>query len=233
MFQRYLERIEKIADFLARAPHPDQALDFLSVNASPLEEVTVVLRAVIDPDGQVRVANVYGFSKQEILTKITMHISDRRPLTTGSRTQKITWAFPGTVKEEFPDFVLLDSETPWKSSVSLPVGLSHVYGMIFSSDIKDFEGINSYFESIRSLLAIYESALDLKSAVGSRTFIEESSVQPLSQRQEKILSLLKTGKTNRQIADEIGFSESLVRHETMIIYKKLRVEGRNQLRESS
>ena len=39
--------------------------------------------------------------------------------------------------------------------------------------------------------------------------------------------------TNKEIADAIGYSESLVRHETMIIYKKLRVEGRSQLRESS
>ncbi|MEY4197479.1 MAG: Bacterial regulatory protein luxR family, partial [Actinomycetota bacterium] len=39
------------------------------------------------------------------------------------------------------------------------------------------------------------------------------------------------GMTNKEIAELIGYSESLVRHETMIIYKKLRVEGRHQLRE--
>jgi DNA-binding CsgD family transcriptional regulator len=80
---------------------------------------------------------------------------------------------------------------------------------------------------------IYESALDLKGVINSRRVIEESEVQPLSERQNKILDLLKTGRTNKEIAEVIGYSESLVRHETMIIYKKLRVEGRNQLRESS
>jgi len=69
--------------------------------------------------------------------------------------------------------------------------------------------------------------------IGSRSFIEESEIQPLSDRQNTILGLLKEGYTNREIADVIGYSESLVRHETMIIYKKLRVEGRNELRESS
>ncbi|MFM8843390.1 MAG: response regulator transcription factor, partial [Actinomycetota bacterium] len=126
-----------------------------------------------------------------------------------------------------------DAETPWKSSLSLPIGLVHVYGMSFPSDLRSFEGINNYFESIRSLLSIYESALELKSAIGSRSFLEESEIQPLSERQEKILALLKSGKTNREIADAIGYSESLVRHETMIIYKKLRVEGRHELRENS
>ena len=233
MFQRYLERIQAISDFLARAPHPDQVLDFLSAHASPIDEIAVALRAVVDHDGVVRVENIQGFSKHEILTKISMHISDKRPLTTGARTQKITWAYQPTAAIEFPDFVPFDSETPWQSSVSLPIGLVHVYGISFPSDLRSFEGINNYFESIRALLSIYESALELKNAIGSRTFLEESEVQPLSERQEKILELLKNGHTNREIADVIGYSESLVRHETMIIYKKLRVQGRSQLRESS
>jgi DNA-binding NarL/FixJ family response regulator len=53
----------------------------------------------------------------------------------------------------------------------------------------------------------------------------------LTQRQTTILESLKNGMTNKEIAELIGYSESLVRHETMIIYKKLRVEGRHQLRE--
>ena len=233
MFQRYLERIEKTADFLARTPHPDQVLDFLSAHASPIDEVAVALRAIVDHDGLIRVENIQGFSKHEILTKITMHLSDKRPLSTGARTQKITWAFQPTVSEEFPDFVPFDSETPWQCSIALPIGLVHVYGISFPSDLRGIEGINNYFESIRALLSIYESALELKNAIGSRTFLEESEVQPLSERQSKILDLLKMGRTNKEIAEVIGYSESLVRHETMIIYKKLRVEGRNQLRESS
>jgi DNA-binding CsgD family transcriptional regulator len=137
------------------------------------------------------------------------------------------------VIQQFPDFIHFDSETPWKSSVTLPIGLKYVYGLSFPSDVTAFDNINNYFESIRSIIMIYESALDLKGVINSRRVIEESEVQPLSERQNKILDLLKTGRTNKEIAEVIGYSESLVRHETMIIYKKLRVEGRNQLRESS
>jgi len=81
------------------------------------------------------------------------------------------------------------------------------------------------------MLKVYESALEFKNAIGSRYFIDESEVQPLSERQNRILELLKLGKTNKEIAEVIDYSESLVRHETMIIYKKLRVEGRHELRE--
>ena len=86
-------------------------------------------------------------------------------------------------------------------------------------------------ESISSLLKVYESSLEIKNSQGAISQFEESVNQPLSERQTTILEYLKNGMTNKAIADLIGYSESLVRHETMIIYKKLRVEGRHQLRE--
>ena len=232
MFQRYLERIQAVSEFLARAPHPDQALEFLSAHVSPLDEVAVISRAVVDHDGVVRVENICGFSKDEIISRASLHISQQRPLTTAARTQKIVWAHIDTVLQQFPDFVHFDSENPWKSSVTLPIGLKFVYGLSFPSDVTAFDNINNYFESIRSIIMIYESALDLKGVINSRRVIDESEVQPLSERQNEILDLLKEGRTNKEIADAIGYSESLVRHETMIIYKKLRVTGRHELRES-
>jgi len=231
MFQRYLERIEKIADFLSKVPHPDQAIEFLSLNISPIDEVAVAYRGIIDPDGAIRCVNIKGFSKNEIITKTQFKLSDNRPISVSARTQKLIWARFETVSQEFPDFYHFDRRTPWESQVSFPVGLTRVYSFSFPSDHSNHEGMNSYIESVASILKVYESVLDFKNAIGSRNFIEESEVQPLSERQNRILELLKLGKTNKEIAEAIDYSESLVRHETMIIYKKLRVEGRHELRE--
>jgi len=231
MFQRYLERIEKIADFLSKVPHPDQAIEFLSLNISPIDEVAVAFRGIVDPDGAIRCVNIKGFSKNEIITKTQFKLSDNRPVSASARTQKLIWARFETVSQEFPDFYHFDKRTPWESQVAFPVGLTRVYSFSFPSDHSNHEGMNSYIESVASILKVYESVLDFKNAIGSRNFIEESEVQPLSERQNRILELLKSGKTNKEIAEAIDYSESLVRHETMIIYKKLRVEGRHELRE--
>jgi DNA-binding CsgD family transcriptional regulator len=231
MFRRYLERIEKIADFLSKVPHPDQAIEFLSLNISPIDEVAVAFRGIVDPDGAIRCVNIKGFSKNEIITKTQFKLSDNRPVSASARTQKLIWARFETVSQEFPDFYHFDKRTPWESQVAFPVGLTRVYSFSFPSDHSNHEGMNSYIESVASILKVYESVLDFKNAIGSRNFIEESEVQPLSERQNRILELLKSGKTNKEIAEAIDYSESLVRHETMIIYKKLRVEGRHELRE--
>jgi DNA-binding NarL/FixJ family response regulator len=141
------------------------------------------------------------------------------------------WAHVSTVKEEFPDFVHFDRLSSWESMVVIPVTLARAYGFSFAMDLRQLDGINQYLEAVASLLKVYECALELKNTLGSRSYIDSSEVQPLTQRQTTILESLKNGMTNKEIAELIGYSESLVRHETMIIYKKLRVEGRHQLRE--
>ena len=108
MFQRYLERIEKIADFLSKVPHPDQAIEFLSLNISPIDEVAVAYRGIVDRDGSIRCVNIKGFSKNEIITKTQFKLSDNRPFTVSARTQKVIWARFETVSQEFPDFYHFD-----------------------------------------------------------------------------------------------------------------------------
>lgn len=51
----------------------------------------------------------------------------------------------------------------------------------------------------------------------------------LTERQSEILVLIKSAMTNSMIAERIGYSESLVRRETIIIYAKLGIRGRKDL----
>jgi DNA-binding NarL/FixJ family response regulator len=52
---------------------------------------------------------------------------------------------------------------------------------------------------------------------------------PLSDRQLVIAGLLERGFNNSQIGLEIGYSESLIRQETVAIYRKLQVTGRKAM----
>jgi DNA-binding NarL/FixJ family response regulator len=50
----------------------------------------------------------------------------------------------------------------------------------------------------------------------------------LSQRQILILRGMVEGKTNHELATELGFSVSTIRHETMRIYQALAVSDRKE-----
>jgi DNA-binding NarL/FixJ family response regulator len=56
----------------------------------------------------------------------------------------------------------------------------------------------------------------------------ESGNGQLSQRQILILRGMVEGKTNHELANELGFSVSTIRHETMRIYQALAVSDRKE-----
>ena len=56
----------------------------------------------------------------------------------------------------------------------------------------------------------------------------DSANTQLSQRQILILRGMVEGKTNHELATELGFSVSTVRHETMRIYQALAVSDRKE-----
>jgi ATP/maltotriose-dependent transcriptional regulator MalT len=92
---------------------------------------------------------------------------------------------------------------------------------------------NQAAERIRDLcipLALYLSFLHQSaSGVGGPTFPTDSkdtATSHLTQRQLLILRGMVEGKTNHDLAIELGFSVSTIRHETMRIYQALGVSDR-------
>jgi DNA-binding CsgD family transcriptional regulator len=90
-------------------------------------------------------------------------------------------------------------------------------------------------ERIRDLcipLALYLSFLrHASTAIGGSTFPAgptETGAGHLSQRQIQILRGMVEGKTNLELATELGFSVSTIRHETMRIYQALSVSDRQE-----
>ncbi|NCX76645.1 MAG: LuxR family transcriptional regulator [Actinobacteria bacterium] len=51
----------------------------------------------------------------------------------------------------------------------------------------------------------------------------------LTERQSMILKMIQSGDTNQIIAERMGYSESLIRQETISIYRKLGISGRRDL----
>jgi DNA-binding CsgD family transcriptional regulator len=65
---------------------------------------------------------------------------------------------------------------------------------------------------------------------GKKELWFDEKSESLSSREKRIVELIREGKTNPEIATELGYSESLIRQETVSIYRKLGVNGRKELR---
>ena len=79
-------------------------------------------------------------------------------------------------------------------------------------------------------LGLYLSLAHESGAGGPRNVIEriETGSDQLTPRQVSILRGMVEGKTNHELANELGFSVSTIRHETMRIYQALSVSDRKE-----
>ena len=133
--------------------------------------------------------------------------------------------------KESQDLNFRNSEvTKWKSAAGIPIGANQGYSILFQIDVTKVDFAFENLRILESLLNAYESLVYSNSTTESTNSLLGKN---LTKRQEEILSQIRSDKTNLQIALDLGYSESLIRQETMIIYKKLGVTGRKEIRETS
>lgn len=135
-------------------------------------------------------------------------------------------------------------EDVWNPSKSLSVIKLRDHGAIqgfmslgFVNPVEDLENANSLITGYGASISLYlslakESKLHHSKASHS-TFMSESEPAALTKRQMQILSGMVEEKTNHQLAKELGYSVSTIRHETMRIYEALAVSDRKEAAEKA
>jgi DNA-binding NarL/FixJ family response regulator len=119
--------------------------------------------------------------------------------------------------------------------VAFPIrGSSHLLGAISILSSKKME-IDTEIELLIKSLC-YMSALRMEINLKSKTKVIDShngestfgnsNLSKLTPRQKKILEMLIDKKTNKEIADELIYSVSTIKQETITIYEKLGLRGR-------
>ena len=188
----------------------------------------------LDRDENIKARNIVGFDDLRIEQLPTIKLEENWPASNVLRGMKMVLYGEEELANQNFQIVKESSNlsyrifevTKWKSAAGIPIGLNKAYSLLFPIDITQFEFALENFKILESLLNAYESLVHSSSSVES----EKAKLgEPLTNRQEEILSQIKSGKTNMKIALDLGYSESLIRQETITIYRKLGIEGRKSL----
>ncbi|CAB4643430.1 unannotated protein [freshwater metagenome] len=110
-------------------------------------------------------------------------------------------------------------------------GAIHGYLVIrFSETVADTAHVEEIARNYAVALGLYLSLLHQPSGSASRVLQDrgDTSSDQLTPRQISILRGMVEGKTNHELANELGFSVSTIRHETMRIYQALSVSDRKE-----
>jgi DNA-binding CsgD family transcriptional regulator len=149
--------------------------------------------------------------------------------------------FPSDVWRSWDDdealIALGKNAGPWNSSKNLLMiqlrerGAIHGYLVIrFSEPVADIAEVEEVARNYAVALGLYLSLAHESGSADLRVITErgDTGSDQLTPRQISILRGMVEGKTNHELANELGFSVSTVRHETMRIYQALSVSDRKE-----
>jgi DNA-binding NarL/FixJ family response regulator len=165
-----------------------------------------------------------------------MDFEIKTPVNDCLRENRIVWI--NTLPNYSQDYELLNSlpvDNKLKTLVAFPLrGSSHLLGAISILSSKKIELDTEIELLIKSLCHMTALRMEItsnskpksKESTNGGSPINNSNLSQLTPRQKKILEMLIEKKTNKEIADELIYSVSTIKQETISIYEKLGLRGR-------
>ena len=126
-------------------------------------------------------------------------------------------AATGEIKAALPDAKIIILTTYTTSDGIMRALDSGAIGAVFKSDAND--------ELLTAICTVADGKKFISPAI-KRQFRSDPPADPLSPRQTDILKGLVEGKSNTEIAKDLGISPTVVRDHTSIIFEKLGVTNR-------
>jgi DNA-binding CsgD family transcriptional regulator len=227
------QKILAFSDFLARQPKSyTEIAQFLVMKTFNDEKLICIFIGELIETGVVCPLAGFGWNAHEYSSFPDIPVQEQFPISDAIRTNSVLISHNGPkYVAEYPLMQQFEFTFDWKSGISIPIYPIGGMSMFSSEKIELTESMNVFFIAIGSLLGLYASRLPVglvEVAIDVKKTIDLPQI-PLSDRQLVIAGMLEKGFNNAQIGLEIGYSESLIRQETVAIYRKLQVTGRKAM----
>lgn len=225
-----LVRIEELTRFLTTGAHPIAHVGKFLVEKTfhNLDLLTCYfLRS--DKDGKLRYAGGHNLPKEVTSKWGALDINDQLPATDCVRNKEIIWLNgKGDWEEKYPKIKNWEVNPNLNTFINIPIEVEGksiaCIGLSSRADVKKSEELSSFLIAISGLTGLYAQNLNEFKNSGAG----EVSRKVLSRRQNNILDRIREKLTNREIGEELGYSESTIRQETMRIYQILQVDNRRK-----
>ena len=234
------ETLFALANFLQQKPDTEELCEYLATSVCPTGELSRVYIGRLDNDAVIRTEMTFGYALDSEVTDLAIPLESDRPVADALRKKKIVIGNKKELFDKYSEVQDVDNRSSWASTAAIPTHSGYVFAFLLQCTIEEPEYALFYFRVVCALLGFYNfeevrakqlTRKRVKNQLqNARVFASKGS--PLTERQELITDLIKKSKTNGQIGHMLGYSESLIRQETIIIYQKLGVEGRRELIQS-
>ena len=217
------ERIQELVNLIELNPTPSQLVRFISRNICLSDEVCGVGWLKVVDDGKITPIALSGL-KNSLDPQETVWLSDDNIVAESLRIRKPLFFDMQEIFKKYADSTHEESLSTYRSGMLLPIDVGDVIGIALVNDFEEVLEFRDYFELIKTVISLWIEKTKFEKSEKANARPKETST--LTKRQAEILSLIKDGLTNIEIGSKMGYSESLIKQESMSIYRKLGVEGR-------
>jgi DNA-binding CsgD family transcriptional regulator len=227
-----LRRIRALLVFLRTgAPTLDDICRFIALDTLYEFAVIGIHLNVVRPDGTIHIPSGYGYDTSLISSIPVRLVSTDTPFNRYLRTGEIGEC--GGIDEFLfsgPMYPRLLWPHGFEYSFAWPIPGVGAFATFCSRSSDLTIELQEFLLVIGSILSFELNIVRKRQPlVGVTNEAPKLSQYSLTVRQWEILAGIRAGKTNAEVSEDLGFSESLIRQETVQIYRKLGVSGRKEI----
>jgi DNA-binding CsgD family transcriptional regulator len=211
--------------------NPNELCRALALSAFKNLDPRSVLIAELDSCGCIEIKGGFGFADLENRSWTTIPITKKLPITDAVLNNKIV-IIGSDLKEwdeDYPDVrEYEDTTTDWETMVVIPTYRNLIPSgaiVLFSrSHIDPTLEVDYFFRAVRQIVSLAQAIRPAE--ITTRRVEEITKNNTLSSRQMAILKMISEEMNNKEIANQLDYSESTIKQETIRIYEKLGVTNR-------
>ena len=226
----YLAKISELTNYLS-VNNPDLAdlCEFVKTRVFAQLNPAGMFISKLNENGLIAPLAHCGFSENIVSGWLNYSINDELPPTDAIKNNSLIWiADNEDWRRDYPKLAQFPTDEVAKTFITWPISARNssmcVLGILLHETRRPSPDEVSFLEAVGSLIALQ---ISLDSFITNKV-ADEDVIKLLTRRQREILHGMSDGLTNLQIANELGFSESTIRQETMRMYEVLQVAGRKE-----
>jgi DNA-binding CsgD family transcriptional regulator len=231
----FLLQVEKLIRFVMSTGISSAELcKFLVLETFAQFKISAIYIAEITDDGYLSPIGTFGIPAQIVSGWGNISLSINAPFTDAIKKDKIILLRQEESLERYPSLANYEGvPQKWESYLVCPILPYGLIALTLDSTPKIDRQLELFLKTVGVITFqhLYTSRNGTENGNHGRRERTVKKSGALTERQMSIKRLMEKGLSNPAIAEEIGYSESLVRQETMAIYSTLKISGRKELLE--
>ena len=228
-----LSEVEKLIHYVTNPGVSNADLcKFLALETFAQSKISAIYTAEITEDGYLAPIATFGIRTQLLESWGNISLSIKAPICDAVKEDKVVLLKKEESLDRYPSLANYEAITEkWESYLVCPILPYGIIALALDSTPKVDKQFELFLKTIGGIafLHFYSSKSRGEKGNGGHRDRRVKRDGKLSERQLLIKNLMVKGYSNPQIATEIGYSESLVRQETMAIFAALNISGRKEL----